>query len=161
MRGETPHPNPPPHGGRGPGRRRPANRPIALARVQRLRPTDAERRLWAALRRRRFDGFKFRRQHAIGPYILDFVCLEARLAVEVDGSFHLERRGHDQVRGRWLVGRGYRVLRFSDRDVLTALSSVEDSIFSVLAEHAEESTPLPGPPPQGGRERCGAATAIR
>src|SRR5688572_26628719 len=93
---------------------------VARARALRERPTDAERRLWRALRLRQMEGQKFRRQRPIGRYVVDFVCLESALIVEVDGGQHFEQqRGYDATRDAWLISRGYRVLRFSDRDVLT------------------------------------------
>jgi very-short-patch-repair endonuclease len=88
------------------------------ARELRRNPTDAERALWQRLRQRQVAGLKFRRQHTIGRYILDFVCLEAKLVVELDGGHHAQRRQQDQERTAWLEARGYRVLRFWNTEVL-------------------------------------------
>lgn len=65
------------------------------ARKMRRHPSDAERRLWYYLRRKQLQGFRFRRQVPIGPYIVDFYCIEARLAIEIDGSQHVRRREYD------------------------------------------------------------------
>lgn len=114
------------------------------ARELRVRPTDAERRLWHALRDRGVDGHKFRRQRVIGDYIVDFVCLDGWLVVEVDGNHHAEQTAYDAARDRWLSGQGFRVLRFSDRDVLTEL----DAVLAVIWDALED--PHPGPPPLAG-----------
>jgi very-short-patch-repair endonuclease len=89
----------------------------------RAEPTDAERRLWHALRDRRMQALKFRRQAPVGPYIVDFLCVAHRLIVEADGSQHAES-WRDGVRDAWLEQQGYTVLRFSNRDILTARESV-------------------------------------
>jgi very-short-patch-repair endonuclease len=93
------------------------------ARAMRREPTDAERKLWYALRDRRMQARKFRRQAPIGPYIVDFFCIAHRLVVEADGSQHAENK-RDAVRDEWLAGKGYEVLRFGNRDILTARESV-------------------------------------
>jgi len=102
------------------------------ARELRATPTDAERALWRALRSARFLGLPFRRQHPIGPYFVDFVCLEARLVVEVDGAQHAMRRPQDRRRSAWLRGLGYEVIRFTDREVLMELGSVETATWAAL-----------------------------
>jgi very-short-patch-repair endonuclease len=95
--------------------------PLALDRRRALRrnATDAEAALWSELRARRLAGFKFRRQHPCGPFILDFYCAEARLAIELDGGQHwdAENAARDARRSRYLRRRGVRVLRFAN-DVL-------------------------------------------
>jgi very-short-patch-repair endonuclease len=78
--------------------------------------TDAERKLWYALRDRRLQGAKFRRQAPVGPFIVDFLCVSKKLAIEADGSQHAESR-RDIARDKWLAENGYRVLRFSNRDI--------------------------------------------
>lgn len=93
------------------------------ARAMRAEPTDAERQLWHALRSRRMQALKFRRQAPVGSYIADFLCIAHRLIVEADGSQHAESR-RDAVRDAWLEQQGYTVLRFSNRDILTARESV-------------------------------------
>jgi very-short-patch-repair endonuclease len=88
---------------------------ISLERARRLRQslTGPEVGLWVCLRRRQLGGFRFRRQHPVGPYILDFYCAEARLAVEIDGAAHAhpDQVRHDARRDEWLVARGIRTLR--------------------------------------------------
>ncbi len=96
--------------------------------------TDAERALWHVLRAHRFEGIGFRRQMPIGPYIVDFVAHRMRLVVEVDGGQHhtAERVEADRKRDEWLNGRGYRVLRFSNLDVLENIDGVADAIAAAL-----------------------------
>lgn len=99
---------------------------IALARGLRREQTPAERVLWNRLRNLQLSGAKFRRQHPIGDYIVDFVSLESKLIVELDGGQHDEKsvRRNDERRTRWLENEGYRVLRFWNNDVLTNLEGV-------------------------------------
>ena len=106
-------------------------------RERRLRrdQTDAERLLWQHLRDRRLLGWKFRRQHRIGPYFADFACVEAMLVVELDGSQHLTQQRHDEVRTRFLQAQGYRVLRFWNDDVLRETDAVLTAITTALAPH--------------------------
>lgn len=106
---------------------------ISLARGLRSRQTDAERRLWNALRIMHSDGLKFRRQHPIGPYIVDFVNLDRKLVVEIDGSQHNESEAQeaDTRRTKWLEAEGYWVLRFWDSDVLTNM----DGVFATIREN--------------------------
>jgi very-short-patch-repair endonuclease len=98
--------------------------------------TDAERTLWKALRDRQLDGHKFRRQHPIGPYILDFFCEERRLAIEVDGGQHTAER--DAPRTAWLAGHGIRILRFWNNDVLNNLPGVLETICAEAGIKNEE-----------------------
>jgi very-short-patch-repair endonuclease len=88
-------------------------------RVRQLRtdPTAAERVLWRHLRLRQLDGYKFRRQQPLGPYIADFVCFEKCLIIELDGGQHSERVVYDTERTTWLQARGYRVLRFWNHQI--------------------------------------------
>ena len=94
---------------------------MALARRRALREhaTDAERLLWRLLRTRQFFGLKFRRQHSIGPYIVDFYCAVHRLAVELDGGQHFTVEGlaYDRRRTAYLAARGIRVLRFTNSEL--------------------------------------------
>src|SRR6185437_7190696 len=87
------------------------------ARAMRRTPTDAELRLWRLLRDRRLNGIKFLRQVPIGPYIVDFLCVGAKLIVEADGSQHAECN-RDKVRDAYLASQGWRVLRFWNNEVL-------------------------------------------
>ncbi len=111
-------------------------------RARRLRRnvTDAELRLWHRLRSRGLAGFKFMRQEPIGRYVVDFVCRERRLIVEVDGGQHADNR-HDAARDATLVRSGYRVLRFWNNDVLVNTDGVLATITAVL-----QATIPPHPP---------------
>jgi very-short-patch-repair endonuclease len=105
-----------------------------IARKLRANSTDAESRLWSRLRRKQLEGFRFRRQQPIGRYIVDFFCTEARLIVEVDGGQHAKE---SSARADWLVGRGYRVVRFWNNDVLANTDGVLLTIRDAL--HAPPS----------------------
>jgi very-short-patch-repair endonuclease len=111
------------------------------ARHMRTNATDAERLLWRYLRDRRLRQFKFRRQQPLGPFIVDFVCFEARVVIEADGGQHQEQAAYDEVRTRYLQARGYRVLRFWNNDILQCRDAVLETIVRALAR------PHPGPPP--------------
>ena len=104
-----------------------------FARTMRKQPTEAEDRLWQALRDRRLMRLKFRRQMPVGRFIADFICLEAKLIVEVDGSQHGGSL-RDSERDQELSRRGFRVLRFWNDDVLRELDSVCDTIIAVARE---------------------------
>ena len=114
---------------------------IPRARELRSNPTDAERRLWRALRQRRLEGYKFRRQVPLGPYIVDFMCREQRLVIEVDGAQHAEQVEYDRARDTWLATEGFRVLRFTDREVLMELDSVEEAIWVSLQWDSRQPPP--------------------
>ena len=103
----------------------------AFARKLRSNSTDAERALWRHLRSRRFCGYKFRRQHPIGPYIADFVCLERKLIIELDGGQHVERAS-DVQRDGWLRKHGYCVIRIWNPDVLWNTESVLEHLMREL-----------------------------
>lgn len=103
-----------------------------LARKLRKEMTDAERTLWERLRRKQILGYAFRRQYPLGRYIVDFVCFEKRLIIEVDGGQHLEQQQEDEVRTRWLEQQGYEVLRFWNNEVLTEIDSVLEAIVTSL-----------------------------
>ena len=99
------------------------------ARTARKMPNTAEEILWWALRDRRPGGFKFRRQHVKGSYILDFYCAEACLAVELDGETHVGREKQDLVRQKWLEAQGLMVLRIQNPDVFEKKDGVLDTIW--------------------------------
>jgi very-short-patch-repair endonuclease len=90
--------------------------------------TTAETLLWHQLRRKRVGNLRFRRQYRLGGYIVDFVCLAARLIVEVDGDSHDQTYGHDQRRTQWLEGQGFRVIRFWNHEVIDNLEGVVRTI---------------------------------
>jgi very-short-patch-repair endonuclease len=118
------------------------------ARQLRQNATDAERLLWKKLRFWQIDGLKFRHQQPLGQYIVDFVCLEKRLVVEVDGGQHAENANYDTQRDDWLRDQGFVVLRFWNHDVLKNITDVTERIFQTL-----QSTPYLNPSPQGGRRK--------
>ena len=136
-------------------------RKFRLATAQRLRrnTTDAEQRLWRALRRIPLFGSHFRRQVAIGPYVADFVCQRARLIVELDGSQHAEpdTAERDAQRTAWLELQGYRVMRFWNNDlydmdavleaIRTALNSLDEK---PLAFHPTPTRSARRPSPSRG-----------
>jgi very-short-patch-repair endonuclease len=109
----------------------------AVANARRLRrtATPAEQRLWFELRRRPIAGTHFRRQTPMGPFIVDFVCHGARLAVELDGGAHLapDAALRDVEKQAWVEGRGYRVLRFSNEAVLADAAGVAEAIWREAA----------------------------
>ncbi len=102
---------------------------MVRARALRSRMSNAERKMWFALRDRRFARSKFRRQAPIGPFIADFVCFDARLVVEIDGGQHAGSL-RDQYRDRWFAANRFRVLRFWNNEVLSNL----EGVVTVLAE---------------------------
>ena len=107
----------------------------AAARDLRKTMTPAETALWQRLRGKRLDGWHFRRQHAVGPFIVDFFCAKAKLVLEVDGPIHNRQVEYDAERTAWLENeRGYRVIRFSNEDVLTDIEEVLARIREALRE---------------------------
>jgi very-short-patch-repair endonuclease len=120
------------------------------ARSLRADSTNAERRIWAALRAHRMCGASFRRQTPIGPYIVDFVCHDLGLIIEIDGGQHFETEHmrRDARRDAFLSSKGYRVLRFNNHDVMTNRQGVLEAIAAVVAD-----TPSPPLPRKRGREQ--------
>ena len=106
---------------------------IARARTLRKNLTDAENRLWYLLRDRRFQNYRFRRQHPVGKYIADFACTKYRLIIEADGGQHAESP-YDAERTAWLAQRGWRVVRFWNTDILGNTDGVMWALLDVLAE---------------------------
>jgi len=119
----------------------------SLARSLRHHATDAERLLWKHLRNQCLAGYKFRRQVIIEPYIVDFVCLDAKLIVEADGGQHVEQAEDDARRTRFLNSLGYKVMRFWNDEILRDSAAVLARIHDFLIE-----APSPRPSP-GGRGR--------
>ena len=111
------------------------------ARALRTNMTDAERKLWYRLRAHRFNGAPFRRQVPIGPFIADFVCLQARVIIEVDGGQH--GMESDAVRDAWFARQGFRVLRFWNNDVHSNFDGVMQVIADALAQAIPPSLTLP------------------
>ena len=116
------------------------------AKEMRNKPTEAEKMLWNVLSNKGLDGVKFRRQHIIGEYIVDFVCLEKRVVIEVDGYVHNipEQKEHDKQRTEWLEQNGFKVIRYSNNQVLYDLVSTIESIRKEL------STSMIAPPSGAG-----------
>ena len=110
--------------------------------------TDAEQRLWYYLRAARFEGWKFRRQVPLGPYVVDFLCEQARLIVEVDGGQHAERISRDSTRTDWLRARGYAVIRFWNNDVLANIEGVLATLSPALSQGRGRKATHPGPLPR-------------
>lgn len=104
----------------------------ARARELRANLTHEEAMLWERLRARQLEGFKFRRQHPLGTFILDFCCAAARLVIEVDGDSHFTRTERDQARDQLLAAYGYRVLRFRNERVRHELEQVVTEIRTAL-----------------------------
>jgi very-short-patch-repair endonuclease len=110
------------------------------ARRLRQEPTRTEAHLWRALRRRQLAGLKFRFQHPVGRFIADFYCPSAQLILEIDGDVHNQQQQYDEARTEQLQAFGYRVLRFSNEEVLTDLPHVLARIeHQVKADFPPES----------------------
>ena len=138
----------------------PRTQKLGTARSRALRHTitEAEKRLWWHLDRIPVAESHFRRQAALGPYVVDFVCHSAKLVVEVDGSQHGHPEGMaaDAKRTHWIEERGYRVLRFWNQEVLreieVVLDTVRAALYSSTSPGYPAGTPTPSPSPQGGGE---------
>ena len=119
-------------------------RNIAFARRLRKELSDAEQKVWKHLRSRRFEGYKFRRQHPIGRYVADFRCIDRRLVIELDGGQHAEEMNlqKDSERTVYLNQKGFHVLRFWDNEVLNNTDTVLGQTFDWL-----DVTPSPQPSP--------------
>ncbi len=111
---------------------KPRSLEIIRARELRKNATEAETALWAQLRHRQLGGHRFRRQRPIGKYIVDFVCLESRLVVELDGGQHQESGRYDAARTAELNGLGFTVIRFWNNQVLTEIDGVKEAILLAL-----------------------------
>jgi very-short-patch-repair endonuclease len=132
------------------------------ARSMRREPTDAEKKLWYALRNRRFTNWKFRRQVPIGRFIVDFLCFEERLIIEVDGGQH-NASADDLARDAWLKVQGYTILRLWNNDVLANVEGVLSHIEHALATPHPSRRKRGSPPsPSGGEggNEGGSASAL-
>ncbi|WP_424360100.1 endonuclease domain-containing protein [Methylocystis parvus] len=129
------------------------------ARNLRRELSDAERKLWHSLRAHRLAGLSFRRQAPCGPFVADFLCVDARLIVEVDGATHSseEQIAYDRRRDQWFAANGYRVLRVANEDVYRNLGGVCETILAWIEGRAWQpeirERPLPNPPPRFAQER--------
>lgn len=115
---------------------------LANAKAMRSGQTPAEQRPWYHLRAHRFLGLKFKRQKPMGPYIIDFICVERHLVVQVDGGQHCEQVAYDRQRDQWLAAQGLLVLRFWNHDVLNRTESVLEQI-RLIVEAPSPPAPLP------------------
>ncbi|ABW29706.1 endonuclease domain-containing protein [Acaryochloris marina] len=108
---------------------------VAAARQLRLNLTPAEQKLWKALQKRQLSGLKFRCQHAIGSFIVDFYCPQCRLVIELDGDIHNQQVEYDEARTEQLNQLGYRVIRFHNSDVMHHL----DHVLQQIRQASEQS----------------------
>ncbi|MEO8104186.1 MAG: endonuclease domain-containing protein, partial [Betaproteobacteria bacterium] len=123
---------------------------VAAARKLRRNSTEVERKLWHRVRDKQIEDFRFRRQRPIGKYIVDFVCLEANLIIELDGSQHADAVTADAARTQFLESLGYRVLRFWNNEVLENIEGVLERIREVLVQPAMSNPTLRPPLGRGG-----------
>lgn len=105
-------------------------RKVRQARRLRRNSTPGEELLWSVLRNRRFGGEKFRRQHPIGPYIVDFCCPRLNIVIELDGDTHAYKVKRDQERSEWITRQGYRIIRFTESQV----SRQREGVLKVIWE---------------------------
>lgn len=120
---------------------------VPVARLLRKRLTPAERFLWRHLSGKQIEGYRFRKQHPIGRYVVDFFCFEELLAIELDGGGHNAQEEYDSLRTAWMESQGIRVLRFWNNDVLTNIEGVRQVILDTLREGLPPSQSCPS----GGR----------
>jgi len=116
----------------------------SLANKLRKQQTDAEKLLWRRLRNRQLAGCKFRRQHKLGPYFVDLVCLERKVIVEIDGGQHIEQMGPDLSRTAFLHAQNFTVIRFWNNDVLIETESVLEAILAALKSPSPQPSPTRG-----------------
>ena len=114
-------------------------------RELRQNTTEAEKCLWTFLRAKRLGGYKFRRQHLVYPFIVDFVCLEKKLIIELDGGQHAVQHHYDELRTKRLESKGYRVMRFWNNTVLKETQNVLQTILIAL-EQPKSLLSQPSPP---------------
>jgi very-short-patch-repair endonuclease len=127
--------------------------PTEFARELRLNSTEVEKRVWYRIRNRQIYGAKFRRQQPIGRYIVDFVCHERKMIIELDGGQHASPTKYDEKRTTWLKLQGFHVVRFWNNDVIENMDGVLQRIAEELTGRAAVAcTPHPIPLPQGERE---------
>lgn len=124
-------------------------RQLRNAKAMRSEPTGPEARLWHYLRAKRFHDIKFSQQVLIGPYIVDFAARDRKLAIELDGDSHGSQERYDARRTALIESEGFRVIRFSNADVMTNVEGVLQTIGDALG-----TAPLPGPLPKGEREQA-------
>jgi very-short-patch-repair endonuclease len=156
---------PPPFTGEGDhevvegGMRERETRSRRFAKSLRRRMTDAETILWSRLRRGQLNGWKFRRQHPVGPYIADFACVEGKLIVEVDGATHSSERevAYDAKRSTYLTSRDFSIRRVWNTDIYENLDGVMDGIHAALAPLGPSGH---SPRKQGEKENAAVVSSI-
>lgn len=121
------------------------SRPTARSRELRQNATEAERKLWTALRNRQVGGVRFNRQFPVGQFVCDFVSRERKLVIEIDGGQHALTKDYDERRTRFLESEGYRVVRFWNNEVM-------DSLEGVVTRISEALDNMPSPSPSRTRE---------
>lgn len=127
----------------------------SIAKTLRKRLTDTEQVLWKYLRANQMEGLKFRRQEPIGNYIVDFICYEKRIIIEVDGGQHSVNKEKDNKRDKWFKEQGFKVLRFWDNEVLTNI----EGVLEVLRDSCLNHPPL-NPSHQGRGNNCSSHRKI-
>jgi very-short-patch-repair endonuclease len=120
---------------------------VQRARELRRNPTDTERKLWHHIRDKQIESFRFRRQRPIGKYIVDFICLEANLVIELDGGQHADQQQCDAERTKYLTSQGLHVLRYWNNDVMQNIEGVLKDIRAALMQRTPSQ-----PSPQEGKE---------
>ena len=110
---------------------------IELARIQRLNLTKSEQIMWLKLKNKQVHGYKFRCQHPVYRYILDFFCHKAMLAIEIDGDIHKDRKEYDMYRDQYMESIGIKTLRFSASEVFSNIDHVINQIIYVLKKRTE------------------------
>ena len=130
------------------------NPDVSFAQKLRTEMTETERILWPHRRRKRLRGLRFRRQHPIGKYIVDFICLESLIVIELDGSQHLERESEDRIRDAWLETQGYKVLRFYNNEFLENRAEVLELIASECLKRHPHPPLAPSPLKGEGRQNA-------
>ena len=137
--------------------------PAMTVRAKKLRHnmTEAETRLWRALRRGQFNGLRFRRQHPVGPFTLDFYCPSLRLAIELDGGQHaLQQKQADERRTRFLSEKNIAVIRYWNNDIFGNLRGVLADLITVIEKRTRVVTPSPTLPLSGGGSEAKASREL-
>ena len=124
---------------------------VQRARELRRNSTDTERTLWHRIRDKQIENFRFRRQRPIGKYIVDFICLEANLVIELDGGQHAAQQQYDDARTKYLIAEGLHVLRYWNDDVMQNIEGVLEDIRAALMQRVLLPTPSQ-PSPREGKE---------
>ena len=121
-----------------------SDRLVYLSRLLRKNQTETEKKLWKYLKSKQLKGLKFRRQQPIGSYIVDFVCFENKLIIELDGSQHIEDKEHDFKRDDWLKSQGFAVIRFWNNEVMNNIEGVLAVILNSSFNHPPLAPPIKG-----------------